>query len=215
VVLLPVFSKEAFNRAAAIAVLILLISVSWFTFRTGTLKPERKMAAVQDVNAGHTKKTPAVEKIVVADAKEVAEVKEEPVQANGTHGEKEVSINEEEAVKLVKQSEKPELAALSGRGLNELMKPVKVNGYEVAVDHIMPLYIALLQAEKDKPEIQTIEVPDEPAANDLLAGGVNVFNKLTGNFINIKKRYNDNGDVVAYSFATPNLRIDHKVKKEE
>jgi len=218
VTLIPFLSKENFNRVAAVAILILIFSVSWFVFRPGTYQAEKNIAEVQEPATASDKTSivpeqgSPVEKVMVADVAKVGES-----GSASTKGEQNKRAKQSrKPVSVSAKKDIPALAAVTGKGLNDILKPVKLNGYEVALDHIMPLYISSLQNREERPEYVPAMMNDKNSSdNDLLAGGVKVINKLTGNFFNIHKRYDDKGEVVAYSFATSNLRIDHKVKNVE
>ncbi len=215
VVLVPFFNREMFGRAAAVVILILLFGVSWFTFMKGSFKPGRDIAEVHEKvisvpDAGAVIISDAVagkENIVtVADKKDNNEippaviVSEKPKSVSGT----------------VHRQDAPGFAMLTPKGVNDVLKPVKINGYEVAVDQIMPLYISYLRNMDEEPSVNPVANKDENSAdNGLLAGGVKVLNKLTGNFLNFRKKYDESGDVIAYTIAIPNIRIDHKMRREQ
>jgi hypothetical protein len=105
------------------------------------------------------------------------------------------------------------LKTIPGKGVAKAIKSVELNGYEVALNEIMPLYINALQNNKQQPEIKTAQPSSLEKANPLLAVSVKIINRITGNSLRFNKQYNDKGDVVAYRFTSSNLQIDHKVKK--
>jgi len=216
VTLVPVFSKETFNRAAAVAILILLFGVSWFTFRPESTLPERRVAGVQEQeqNVSGAKAIKIIDTGTAGKQVTVAGNKEK--ESTGKSAGPGIKTEQNKtAQEVTLKQDAPELALLAPKGVRDVLKPVKVNGYEIALDQIMPLYISYLRSLDEKPVINPVVMHESNNAdNGLLAGGVKVINKLTGNFLNFKKKYDESGDVVAYTFATPNIRIDHKVKKQ-
>ena len=216
VTLVPAFSNETFNRVAAVAILILLFAVSWFTFRSGSTLPERSVAGVQEqiqnISGDDAIKITDTgtdgETVIVAVNKEKESI--DAATEPGIRTEQSKITHE-----VIQKQAAPELALLAPKGVNDVLKPVKVNGYEIALDQIMPLYISYLRSMDEKPAINPVVMHNSNNTdNGLLAGGVKVINKLTGNFLNFRKEYDESGDVIAYTFASPNIRIDHKVKKQ-
>ncbi len=216
VTLIPYLNRETFNRVAAVAVLILLISISWFTLKQGPARPEKDFAEVQGQTANR-----AGSQIAEQQSPARGNVEQQDKQKEDRSMPVEVKVEREKNIRgksvsetLKKSVPVPEM--LASKGVDDMLKPVELNGYEIALDQIMPLYISCLRNRTEGPPVMPAPENEQNMANkDLLAGGVKVINKLTGNFFNIHKKYDNNGDVVAYTFATPNLRIDHKVKKGE
>ncbi len=207
VTILPFITKDIFNRAAAISIIILLATSLWITF-----KPNVSTRTYTDV----IKQTPTVEQPISNQKPELKII--EPVSkdentflANQKSTE---TFNLKPDIKPVQKRPSYTLSSISGKGISDVIKPVKLNGYEIALNQIMPLYISSLQNIDQRPVIKS---PQSPAVNEqrnsLLAGGAKIVGRITGNSLKFKKQYNEQGDVVAYSFATPNLQIAHKIKK--
>lgn len=100
---------------------------------------------------------------------------------------------------------------LEPRPANVGQSKVNVNAYELGVNHMMPLYVALLQNDK------TIRaeplVTEAPRNLSLLEGGIKVLNVLSGSDIRLNKELDNSGKVVAYSVQTENAIINKQVRR--
>ena len=216
VTLIPFMTRGTMNRVAAVAILILLFAVSLFTLKRVPLQPEKDFAEVQEQTSKSNVSPPVASYKV--EPKEIARYEDEKKQTSVNIPSETNAIQKTSSKEIQRNMEKdmPVPVLLSSKGINDVLKPVELNGYEIALDQIMPLYIAVLREQDEKPVTKPSQQNEQPKIeNNLLAGSIKVINKLTGNFVNIHNRYDDKGELVAYSFTTPNLRIDHKVKKGE
>ena len=211
VTLLPFFTKDRFNKVAAVSIIFLIASSIWATFNFDIIKPSLTASLKQP----NRKEQPVTEQQPVTITKEVTVEPEEVLIATAvkpvvTPAHKKIVPTE---LTMPDRTQMIALETISAKGVDKAIKPVELNGYEVALNEIMPLYISALQNVKQKPEIKTAQPPTFEKTNPLLAGSVKIINRMTGNNLRFNKRYNNQGDVVAYRFASSNLQIDHKVKK--
>ncbi len=211
VTLLPFFTKDSFNKAAAVSIIFLIATSIWATYNFDIIKPSLTASIKQSTK----KEQPVTIQQPTTITQEVAVETEEVLTATAikpivtpTHTR---IINSESS--MPDREQLIALETITGKGLNKAIKPIELNGYEVALNEIMPLYISALQNSKQKPEIKTAQPPTLEKTNPLLAGSVKIINRMTGNSLRFNKQYNDQGDVVAYRFGASNLQIDHKVKK--
>ncbi|GEM_PF-6001274 len=211
VVLLPLITKETFNKAASIAIIILLATSIWATFKFYIIKPsltasvKQPIKTEQPVLKSQQNKTTGREVATVEQKEALVATVKSAVTTHKTAPTIESSLPD--------RAENISLKTISGKGIDREIDAIELNGYEIALNEIMPLYISSLQNRKQQPVIKPVQSPSLDKTNPLLAGSVKFINRMTGNNIRFKKQYNDRGDVVAYRFGSSNLQIDHKVKK--
>ena len=211
VAVLPFVTKDIFNKAAVAGIILLMATALWFNLsrdNPAILKVAKEQPVLtQQTTRGTASQKETVVPVPEKDIKQTAKAGGPPRAA--------VSAPLAEHVNAtIPAQTKPALKELSGLDAGHVIKPVTLNGYEVALNQIMPLYLAYIRSKKEEPFTPATQMPAEKERkNVLLAGSVKMVNLMTGNSLRLRKKFNDRGDVVAYSFATPNLQIDHKVKK--
>ncbi len=209
VTLLPFITKDIFNKAASISIIILVATSIWATFKFDLITPSLTVAIKQPAKTElpvSTHQQEIVTKDPVIETEEVFVADLKPAEAND-----DILLKPE--LLIVNPRDIPVLSSITGKGLSGAIKTVELSGYEIALNEIMPLYISSLQNNEQQFAIKPVQTPSFKKTNPLLAGGVNIINRITGNSLQFNKKQNEQGDVVAYRFATPNLQIDHKVKK--
>ena len=214
VVLIPFITRENFYRAAVVLILLMLISGSWFVLRPLAGSREKSMAELSVPAASTNIKDTGSSQSAVTNTEPDDDKQDQFKQTELSPVNKKTVYKTESLTALSDKRTMAGLTKLQKKGVDEVLKPVKLNGYEIALNRIMPLYISYLRSQDIKPVVKpnTADVRKDDTPGGLLAGGVKVLNKLTGSEIRIGKRYDERGDVVSYTFATPNLQINHKVK---
>ena len=209
VTLLPFITKDIFNKAAVVSIIILVVTSIWASFKYDLIKPSLTASIKQPVKkeqlVSNNQQEAIIEEIAV-EPEEVLVASLKPAKSTA-----ESKIIPELA--LPDNTQRIILETISGKGVDEVINPIELNGYDIALNEIMPLYLSSIQNSNQKPVIKPVQSPSLEKTNSLLAGSMNLINRMTGNSLRFKKKFNEQGNVVAYRFASSNLQIDHKVKK--
>ncbi len=210
VTLIPFITKGTLNKAASISIIILLAASIWATYKFDIIKPSltasRKQPVRTEEPASNIKQETNIKKVTAEHKKVLVATSTKPVVTKHKN-----KLTPKSSLPL--RNQKIIFETISSKGIDKEITATELNGYEIALNEIMPLYISSIQNSKQKPEIKPVQSPSLEKTNPLLAGSVKFINRMTGNNLRFKKQYNDQGDVVAYHFASSNLQVAHKVKK--
>ena len=204
----PLLSVQRARQVAAILVVAAMAGTLWLV--NPFVKPDEAFVAATHPTTNQTvEKTvvsksmdPTMEAAVPGTANQPIETEARPLPAQA---------------KVVATSTEPMLATmqpmapLKPRRVVNLQPTKKINAYELGVNHMMPLYVALLQNEKKaNPEPLVAEAPRNLS---LLEGGIKVLNALSGSDIKLNKELDNSGKVIAYSLQTENAIFNKQVRR--
>lgn len=85
-----------------------------------------------------------------------------------------------------------------------------INAYEIGVNHMMPLYIAMLN---NKPSEATAQENTTPRRLTLLEGGIKVFNLISGRDYRMEICEDKDGNVTEYNLITENRIINRQIRR--
>ena len=204
----PLLTLQRARQVAAILVLAILASTLWL------VNPVEKKIKTQMVSIEPTPTRPVENIAALKPSKPVLETIVEPETT-------EAPIRVNRPVPIVVREETPQTPAEeTTRQTMEPLKPrrveiqqpgKKINAYEMGVNHMMPIYVALLQNEKAvKAEPLVAEAPRNIS---LLEGGIKMLNALSGSDIRLNKELDNTGKVVAYSLQTENTIFNKQVRR--
>jgi hypothetical protein len=212
VVLLPFLKKSQLRQVAAVIAFFIIGGSVWLLFSPSS-KQGQNMAVVETGIPGSSASTRSHEQEVVLQPGEIN------LAAVPPHSEKKpVSEKGNSNANRLPQNvpDKPDSnihLALANRGVDNVIQPVKVNGYEAALNELMPLYLKSLKEKEFEANLAAQPTGNDSRQHELLANGIKVFNWLSREKIELNRRYDDAGNVVSYHLEASNLEFNHKVRK--
>jgi len=217
-VVIPYIPKPNLFRAAAIIIFVLFTSsITWFITTNNHLKENSYTENRKQKSSGkkpeYRPDTKQQKNTVTGYAEKLTT---ENLNNRFTQTENRKIRTEETPYTITNQNKSLPLTKLQAIGINNVLRPVKINGYEAALNQIMPLYLSCLRNKEFKPVVSPAKNSrNKTTSTGLLAEGVKMINKITGSDISINKKYDKSGEVIAYSFASSNIHINHKVKNKK
>lgn len=90
------------------------------------------------------------------------------------------------------------------------MPQADINAFELGVNHMMPLYVAMLQNKNVQPAPPSKPVPLKIA---LLDGGIKLLSIMSGSKMSLNTEADEAGNIVAYSVITENNIYNRQLKR--
>ncbi|TAJ11165.1 hypothetical protein DMA11_17870 [Marinilabiliaceae bacterium JC017] len=208
--LFPLLTISTLNKAASVGA-IAMISVAAYLFFTSPLNQRGQQFA------GNEKA-----KQIVVPTPTPPIIPETSRESSDTRADLASATPQQASNSAIKSTKLPQsrgklvpLAKLNTRGVTSIeIEASHVNGYEVALNQMMPLYIQSLHdyvpVNLAATETSGSKTPRE--SKGLVGGGIKLINWLTDKNVAFKKYYNDQGEVVAYKLQSENLKVTHKTK---
>ena len=120
-----------------------------------------------------------------------------------------------QSVEPLIELDEPLMALMQKKDIDHAIEQVKINGYEAALNEMMPLYldnqIKIKQLEDLMAETEYINHKDKNLT--LLEKGIQLTNIFTRNKLKLNKYYDENGNLIAYKLKGEGLEWTKKVNE--
>ncbi len=204
----PLLTLQRARQVAAILVVAAMASTLWLV--KPFVKPyETFVAATPPTTNQPVKKTVADESAKLTASPAIQQTANQPTATEALPSPLQAKVEATSAEPMLAAMQP--MAPLKPRRVINLQPAKKINAYELGVNHMMPLYVALLQNEK-KASPETL-IAEAPRNLSLLEGGIKVLNALSGSDIRLNKELDNSGKVVAYSLQTENAIFNKQVRR--
>ncbi len=196
------------RAVAAVAIIALIVTVSIMGYRqtithNGQLIVQSAQPTSRDITQENT------DTKAITETKTISEEKTEdlPSEAKKVENSRKISIERE--VQQISTHDVEPIKTLDSRPAI-IATQNNINAYELGINHMMPLYVAMLQNENIKPEIENQPLP---LKIKLIEGGVKILGFMSGSDIKFSTEQDEAGNIVAYTVITENNIFNKQIRR--